>query len=160
MVISAIMTKLRDQSWVTETFAGIDDASEISTMIERALSIAKNVEEQIVFNDGTLKEIINRVEGSKSRISIKPELNSVAVTLLPNADAHSFAPGKNFASQIVVSGQFLRCGKQVRLVLGNDNADQREPYSRLIQEILRALTWFDDLVNGRAKSIAELARHS
>ena len=160
MVINAIAAKLRDQTWVTSTFAGTVDASEISPMIERASSIAKKVEEQTVLNDGALKAIINHVEVSKSKISIKLDLKSIAATLLPNANAENFALGKNNAFHIVVSGQFLRCGKQVRLVLGNDSADQREPDSRLIQEILRAQTWFDDLASGRAKSIAELARLS
>lgn len=160
MVINAIAGKLRDQKWVTTTFAGADHASEISTIIERALSIAKKIEEQTVLDDGTLKAIISRVEVSKKTISIKLDLNSIAATLLHNADADKFASGNSNAFHIVVSGQFLRCGKQVRLVLGNENADQREPDNRLIQEILRAQTWFDDLACGRAKSIAELARRS
>ena len=160
MVIGAIATKLRDKKWLTMTLAGADHASEISPMIERTSSIAKKVEEQTVLNDGTLNAIIDRVEVSKSTISIKLDLNSIAATLLPNGDVKNFALGKNNAFHIVVSGQFLRCGKQVRLVLGNDSADQREPDNRLIQEILRAQIWFDDLASGRAKSIAELARRS
>ena len=118
------------------------------------------IEGQAVHNDGTFNAIIKRVEVSKRTISIKLNLNSIATTLLPNADAENFAPGKNHAFDIVVSGQFLRCGKQVRLVLGNNGGDQREPDNRLIQEILRAQIWFDDLASGRAKSIAELARRS
>jgi site-specific DNA recombinase len=160
MVINAITAKLRDKKWVTSTFAGADDASEISKIIERASSIAKEVEEQAVLNNGTFKAIINRVEVNKSTISIKLDLNNIAATLLQNADAEHFPLAKNNAFDLVVSGQFLRCGKQVRLVLGNDDADQREPDNRLIQEILRAQTWFDDLASGRAKSIAELARRS
>jgi site-specific DNA recombinase len=160
MVIDAIAAKLRDRKWVTSTFDRSDNASDISPMIERASSIARKVEEQPVLNDGTLKLIINRVELSKSNISIKLDLNSIAATLLPNASAENFILGKIHAFHIVVSGQFLRCGKQVRLVLGNDSADQREPDNRLIQEILRAQSWFDDLASGRAKSIAELARRS
>ena len=63
MVISAVAAKLRDQNWLTMTFAGADHASGISPMIERASSIAKKVEEQTVLNDGTLKVIINRMSG-------------------------------------------------------------------------------------------------
>ena len=160
MVIDATAGKLRDQKWVTATFAEKSSASEISPMIARASSIAKTVEQQTVLNDGTLDAIVNRVEVSKNTISIKLDLNSIAATLLPNADAENFAPGKSNVFDIVMSGQFLRCGKQVRLVLGNDMANQREPDNRIIQEILRAHTWFDELASGRVKSIAELARRS
>ena len=140
------------------TFAEKSNASELSPMIDRAISLAKQVEDQIVLNDGTLKTIINRVEVCKSTISIRLDLNSIATTLLPDTDPEFFAPSEENAFHIVVSGQFLRCGKQVRLVLGNDGADRREPDNRLIQEILRAQNWFDDLASGRAKSIAELAK--
>jgi hypothetical protein len=98
MVISAIAAKLRDQRWVTSTFAGADNASEISPMIEWASSIAKRIEEQTVLSDGTLKAIINRLEVSKSTISIKLDLNNIATTLLPNADADKFAAGKTMPS--------------------------------------------------------------
>ena len=104
--------------------------------------------------------ISNRIEVSKGAIAIRLDLNSIAATLLLNADANNFAPEKSNAFHIVVTGQFLRCGKQVRLVLGNDNANHREPDNRLIQEILRAQISFDDLAHGRAKSIAELAKRS
>lgn len=46
----------------------------------------------------------------------------------------------------------------LRLVLGNDAADQGKPDERLIQEVVRARRWIDDLANGRANSIAELAK--
>jgi site-specific DNA recombinase len=160
MVIDAIAGKLRDQKWVTATFSEKNNASELSPIIYRAILLAKQAEGQTVRNDGTLKAIVQRVEVSNSTISIRLNVQSIVAVLLPDVEAESFAPGKSNAFHIVATGQFLRCGKQVRLILGNDNADQREPDARLIQEILRAQSWFHDLASGRAKSIAELARRS
>ena len=158
MVINAVATKLRDKKWVTSTFAGVDDASELSLMIERAKSLSKQVEQQTVFNDGALKTIIHRVEVSKNAISIKLDMNSIAATLTQSTDAEHSIPTKSNTIEILVSGQFLRCGKQVRLVLGNDNNDQQKSDERLIREVVRARCWFDDLLNGCAGSISELAK--
>ena len=158
MVINAVATKLRDKKWVTSTFAGTCNASELSPIVERASLLAANVEKQKVLNDGIFKTIISRVEVSKNSVSIELNINSVVATLISDADAAHFALAKNNTVDLIVSGQFLRCGKQVRLVLGNDNNDQQKPDERLIQEIVRARRWFDDLSNGRATSIAELAK--
>ena len=143
---------------MTSTFAGTCNASELSPIVERASLLAANVEKQKVLNDGIFKTIISRVEVSKNSVSIELNINSVVATLISDADAAHFALAKNNTVDLIVSGQFLRCGKQVRLVLGNDNNDQQKPDERLIQEIVRARRWFDDLSNGRATSIAELAK--
>ncbi len=158
IVINSIAAKLRDESWVTTTFFEPDKASELRPMIDRAISLAKRVEQQTVLNDCTFRTIIHRVEVSKNIISIKLGFNSIAAALLPNADAEHPAAAKNSTVEILIRGQFLRCGKQVRLVLGNDDAVQRNPDDRLIQEVVRAQRWFDDLSNGRATSIAALAK--
>ena len=85
-------------------------------------------------------------------------MNCVVTTLIADAGAEHLAQAKNNTVDLIVSGQFLRCGKQVRLVLGNDDTDHQIPDERLIQEVVRARRWFDDLSNGRATSIAELAK--
>lgn len=61
---------------------------------------------------------------------------------------------------ITLTGQFLRCGKQVRLILGNRTDRQARLDERLIQEVVRALRWFDDLASRRVTTITELARRS
>ena len=61
---------------------------------------------------------------------------------------------------LVIAGQFLRCGKEVRLVIGNDSDNEIRVNKRLIREIVQARKWFEDLANGRASGIADLARHS
>ena len=60
--------------------------------------------------------------------------------------------------ELTIAGQFLRCGKEVRLVIGND--DQAKIDKRLLREIVQARQWFADLSLGRINSIADLARKS
>ena len=79
MVIGTVTTKLRDKKWVTSTFAGAENASELSPMIERAMSLAKHAEHQTVVNDGTLKTIIHRVVVLRNGIAVS-ELAQAGLT--------------------------------------------------------------------------------
>jgi site-specific DNA recombinase len=158
LVVTAIAKKLGDDSWVTATFAGIDQACELKPMIERALELAKRVERQSVQRDDILQTIINRIDVSNTSVAIKLHMNALSKMIIANAGADLFTSTKIALAEIIVSGTFLRCGKQVRLVLGHDDPKQNNPNYRLVQEIVRARRWFKDLSSGKANSIAELAR--
>lgn len=51
----------------------------------------------------------------------------------------------------------LRCGKQVKLVLGKVESEAGAPDTELITLIADAHRWFSDLKSGRRKTIAEIA---
>jgi site-specific DNA recombinase len=127
-------------------------------MIERASKLAERVERQSMQQDDILQTIINRIDVSNSAVAIKLDMNALSKTIASNAVIDSCTSSKNALPEIIVSGTFLRCGKQVRLVLGQDDAKQNKPDGRLVQEIVRARRWFEDLSSGKASSIAELAR--
>ena len=59
--------------------------------------------------------------------------------------------------KIDVPAQPLRCGKQVRLIVGDVSSENRSPDPKLIRLIANAHRWFEDLRTGRAKTIAEIA---
>ena len=59
---------------------------------------------------------------------------------------------------IDVPAQPLRCGKQVRLIVGDVSTRSRSPDPRLIRLIADAHCWFEDLRSGRATTIAEIAQ--
>jgi site-specific DNA recombinase len=158
LVVTAITAKLRDDRWVTSTFAGINQACELKPMIERASELAERVERQSMQQDDILQTIINCIDVSNCAVAIKLDMDGLSKIIMPNTDAESFISTKNSPAEIIVSGAFLRCGKQVRLVLGQDDAKQNNPDDRLVQEIVRARRWFEHLSSGKASSMAELAR--
>jgi hypothetical protein len=57
--------------------------------------------------------------------------------------------------EIAIAGQFIDVA-QVRLVIGNDDIDQAKPTAASFRSRPRPAV--DDLLNGRASSITELAR--
>jgi len=173
IVIKAITSKFRDRKWVSalaadlhrsageaEYHSGEMTASAHQTAIANAGTLAAQVQHQTVANTVVLKTIISRVEVSKTAILIKLDKTLMAKMLrVASTDQHQSSRNAE-TIDITVTGQFLRCGKQVRLVLGNERDDEAKPDERLIQEVVRARRWFDDLSCGRAASIAELARRS
>jgi site-specific DNA recombinase len=63
------------------------------------------------------------------------------------------------ASTITISmrAHTLRCGKQVRIVVGGVESDRRAPDQQLVALVSDAHRWFDDLRNGRCTTIAAIA---
>lgn len=66
-------------------------------------------------------------------------------------------PGQTEPLKISISAQPLRCGKQVRLVVGEVATGQRSVNAELVRLIVDAHRWFDDLCTGRIATIAEIA---
>jgi hypothetical protein len=172
IVINAITGKLRDRNWVSaltvdlHRLAGDAEphnrdltASVHQTVIASAGNLVAQMHHQTVANTGALKTIISRVEVSKTTIVIKLSKTSIA-RMLGVADSEQHQLAKTGTTDIIVTGQSLRCGKQVRLILGNGNGEQAKPDERLIQEVARAQRWFDDLTSGRVATITELAGRS
>jgi hypothetical protein len=160
IVIESVAANLKDARWVTASFAKGVTGSMTGKLIAHAASLAARIEKQAIANDGALRTIISRVEVSPQAIRILIMKSMFDTLLDPETKETQFPAHKNDHIDIIVSGQFLRCGKQVRLVLGNDDPEQSKPDERLIQELVRARRWFDDLAVGRAASLAELARRS
>jgi hypothetical protein len=57
---------------------------------------------------------------------------------------------------IDVVAQALRCGKDVRLVIGTVDGRAREPDQRLVRLVADASRWFEDLRAGQRRTIAEI----
>lgn len=133
-------------------------ASAHQTAICNASALATQLDEQATTSSGTLRSIISGVEVSKSAILIRLAKAPMAKQLGMEVAGTPQPSHAEETIDVSVTGQFLRCGKQVRLVLGNDADGQSEPDQKLIQEVLRAWRWFHDLPTGRVASIAELAR--
>ena len=61
------------------------------------------------------------------------------------------------ALHIIIPSHLMRCGKQVKLVLGADDTKAPEPHPKLVEMILQARRWFAELSSGTKPSMAEIA---
>ena len=61
---------------------------------------------------------------------------------------------------VTISSHMLRCGKQMKFVLGTDNKKQPDPNPKLVDMILQTRRWFTDLSSGTRSSIGDIAKNS
>jgi site-specific DNA recombinase len=160
IVIHSIATHLRDQKWLASSFDIKSYISGFSKFCEAAASLAKDVEQQPAANTGVLDQIIKRIEVHKKLIKVSIDAEGLRGLLVGlETELATFAPVEPILG-IHIAGQFLRCGKEVRLVMGDTQDAPSNIDKRLVGEIVQARHWFEDLKAGRAKGIADLARMS
>ena len=160
LVIQTIATHLRDQKWLAATFDVHFDISGFAKFTAAAAALAKEVEHQPTASTGIINQILNCVEVDKKLIRMSVDAKQLQMILVGSeTEVPAFAPTEP-AIEIKIAGRFLRCGKEVRLIIGNDDQESSSPNKRLVQEIVQARQWFHDLASGRAKGIADLARQS
>ena len=77
------------------------------------------IEEELAQNTGLISTIIDRILVAKKTIKIKVgPARLIALLLGQVSEAERSTP----PIEIKVFGQFIRCGKEVRLVIGQDDA--------------------------------------
>ena len=160
IVIGAIASKLRGRQWLLSTFNLHADASGFGKLTDAATVLATVVEHQPTIYTGILNRIVGRIEVSKRAVKV-----SIDIAALHRHRGQDDIGAPQVSTDmpcvdLVIAGQFLRCGKEVRLVIGNGDENKVLIDKRLIHEIVQARRWFEDLVAGRASGIADLARRS
>ena len=137
-----------------------DDVSGFKKLGDVAYALATEVSQQSARCTWVLNKFVKRIEIDKKTIKVSIDITALHHLLVPDVpDTSQFANDDQIA-ELIITGQILRCGKQVRLVIGGDSECNIKTDTRLVREIVQARKWFDDLVEGRASSIAELARRS
>jgi DNA invertase Pin-like site-specific DNA recombinase len=157
IVVQSLARHLRDLPWLDQTFKGHVDVTKFQRLTSLAGNLANMIEEELAQSSGLIPTIIDRIVVAKKTIEINVGPARLLSLLLGQAsDAEQSQP----PIEIKVFGQFIRCGKEVRLVIGQEDAKDAKVDSRLVREIVQARQWFDDLANWRVASIADLARIS
>lgn len=105
-----------------------------------------------------LQRLVRRITVRRDGLQI--ELRSDGLGLMDTQDD----PGSQDASEgarreIAITARFVRKGQDLHLVLpAVDGVDQATRLDKsLVKAIARAVTWYDDLVSGRASSMREIA---
>ena len=99
-----------------------------------------------------LADLVDRVVVGTSSIEVHLKRVALAARLLGDGVAPA---GCDDPIVIEAPIRIARRGVETRLVI--EGAAEREPDPALVKAVARGNGWFDDLVSGRAKSIAEIA---
>ena len=160
IVTQSIAAQLRDRQWLSSAFDLHADVSGFGRLGSAADALATEIEQLLTRGTGILHRIVRRIEVHKKHIKVSIDLSAVHQILVPVVGDPPQADPAETLFDLVMAGQFLRCGKQVRLVIGSDSDDHSQIDMRLIRDIVQARQWLADLIGGRASGIADLARRS
>ncbi|MEQ1515463.1 MAG: recombinase family protein [Usitatibacteraceae bacterium] len=160
IVTQTIAAQLRDRKWLSSISNVQANVSEFGKLANSANILAMVVDRQATRNSGILNKFVTRIDISKKTIKLTIDIAALIDLLVPTeASSNPLKPREEqHCVDLTIAGQFLRCGKEVRLVIGSD--DKAKIDKRLLREIVQTRKWFEDLSSGRIDSIAELARKS
>ena len=165
LITKAIASKLTNEHWL------IENVTATPTMIPKLSQAAKALAEKILDknqdNKQLVRKLIERAIVEKSRITIylnKKEL----MQFLNHEQSHEGSSESetenqdpevtNETLQIIVQSHLLRCGKQMKLILGADASGASAPNAQLISLIVQAKQWFAGLSTGKYSSLGDLAK--
>ena len=112
---------------------------------------------------GNISRLIDTVTISDTGVEVTMATKAVAAIAKLGIDAlaqpkASPAPDDGQPIRLMVEARLRRCGKEMRLVLGDEAARKPAPDNDLIMAVARARFWHDQLVTGGARSIRELSK--
>ena len=157
LINESIADRLIDQQWLA-ALTGEIEITNFPKIIAAADQLAKSVR----CPDGdcpslVMPPLLRRVDVRADTIVISLDRAALVAALGVHVGDDVSLPD-NQTICITVPGKALRCGKQVRLVVGEVTGRTRSPDAQLVQLIGDGHRWFADLSQGQAKTIAAIAK--
>ncbi len=168
LVVTSIAERFEDELWLIDTLGSDLDATDA----ERAIAAGKQLGTHLRAHIDIGEEAVPRYDAQHLSVrnllgQIVVEKNHVTVTLDSGAIASGLAELDPVMAGIVtdtepvqftVPAHTLRCGKQVRLVVGQVDAEAYQVDPCLVTIIADSYRWFEQLKSGSRSSIADIAR--
>jgi hypothetical protein len=124
-----------------------------------AIAAAANLATELESGSGLaqrelLDRLVERVVVGTSSIEVHLKRHALAARLVGDGQA---AVGRDDPILVEAPIRIARRGVETRLVIEGNDAAERDPDPALVKAVARGHAWFEDLVSGRAKSIADIA---
>jgi len=155
LILRTVSSKLKDMKWVGQYLAP-GDAQQASALITRSGALARQVENLANHNTGILKKVVQKISVNKRAVEIELNQNGVrqALELGPTEPTESELD----SFKIRVPSHLLRCGKQVKLIIGEHHTNTNGPDQRLVREVVQARQWHSALSKGKVETMARIAK--
>ena len=152
IVAVAARQMLDDQKAILDAVQSAEIAShQISEIIQSASAWSSRLESSTE-RSSALTALLDRIEispdGLRLALKLPTRLATTAATSMPS----------NVVVSRFVPMQIKRRGVELRLVVNGDRGKAQKADPALLKAIARAHRWFDDLVTGRAASMAEIGK--
>ena len=161
LVIRSIASRLGESSWMEVSFPVASTA--LPKLIDTSRSLSTMLLDQQTPNPDLARSLIDHVTVEKTCITISLDRSGLLRRLgigastqsSQNTEKRVLGPMPHL--QIIVQSHLLRCGKQMKLIMGNDTSGHRAPNPKLLTMIVQAREWFEGLSNGTFQSLRDVA---
>jgi len=165
LIVKMLEQHLSDRSWIRAHLGPDLDALHTQRLIAAARSLASQIASFACRTDGggintssrTIRSLLKRVTVGRQRLNIEIQVKAVADTLAKIDGSLGRMVAGRGTVMIELEAHALRCGKQVRLVVGEVETQYGSLDPQLVQLIADGRRWFEDLRTGRRATIAEIA---
>jgi site-specific DNA recombinase len=157
--------KLTNDRWLLEILPTAPTL--IPKLIQASKSLADAILDKTKTGTHPVRKLIDRVTVEKSRITINLNRSKLYQQLVPEENIglvpKSERKNQPFGAedgliQIILQSHLLRCGKQMKLILGTDASGDSTPNPQLINLVVQSKQWFAGLSNGRYSSLSDVAK--
>jgi site-specific DNA recombinase len=165
LITKVIASNLSNHQWLTKNISA--KATSIPTLIQAAKSLAATILDKNQIDTLPVRKLIERVVVEKSCVTISLNKKELYLPLnheerceaISESDSESqrSTESKN-TLEIVIQSHLLRCGKQMKLILGTDGSVGSAPNRQLISLVVQAKQWFAGLSTGKYDSLSDLAK--
>ncbi len=158
VVTEGIASHLRDHAWVAQQLGAGLDAAELQRLMHAAAELAGAMSDgHDAPSPDLARHMIARVVLGNKQVAISLARSALLSKLAELDDTLPLPSVSEAPLEISIAARALRCGKQVRMVLGEVQSTTRAPDPTLIALLADAHRWFEDLRSGRILTIAALA---
>jgi len=166
LVVKTIRCRLRDPVWLANVFDSIVAPQDMQSLITSAKTLARSLEgggdPDARQSPKSYLDLIQHITVAKGNVTLAlNRLHLAKVLHLMDNESPGGPTSDDFEVEPILIGiraQFIRAGKQVRLILGEVTTQDRLPDPDLIWLIADAHRWFEDLRTGKAATIGEIAK--
>jgi hypothetical protein len=176
LVVSVVADRLNDGKRMQQWLAARTSPSDLPGLLKRCALLAALISSGHQTGSPKAAELIEKVVVSKKAVEVV--ISSTRLQREFGIDApppdHDMAgrddvdstsnhietgrDGDSDALRVVITSHLLRCGKQVKLVLGHDPDVSRKSNPRLIEMIGRTRQWYEGLTSGLYPTLRAIAQ--
>jgi DNA invertase Pin-like site-specific DNA recombinase len=169
LVRQTLANHLADPIWVSGILGSNTAPENVATAVETAQALASHSRSPDASDThcgghqaadiwNNLLPLIDRVAVGDHAVEISLAMAALCEALGVSIDQADHCSSPEQTPTLTVDAQRLRCGKQVKLILGTVDSAQPRLDPDLIAVVKSAHRWFEGLKAGRCSSIAEIAR--
>ena len=164
LVIKRLARQLRDVRWISDRFGQDLTANQIKILISSAEELSHRLAEPTTTDTPVqgecLRTMLCRAIVDEARIELAVTLTGLAKHLMRVTGLRQLHHPQSETETITIEAHVLRCGKQVKLILGEVEPGTPRIDRRLVSAIVNARTWFDMLIKHKATGIADIAKRA